>query len=216
MVIANDETSFIDQGYTMRLLSKHLALIATLCLSGAATAAPLITNGGFDGSANGWTLLGGCATAGYTAAGNGTGAVDMNSCGEANTDPSVGQTVTGLNIGQTYNLSWDQRLSDSHSGGGHGKTFAVFLGQDAGNLLSIKEYLDATWKTYTATFVASATSQLITFAAELDQRTAGVTLRTDVSYAVDNVSLTSVPEPASLALVCLGLAGMFARRRTQA
>jgi hypothetical protein len=201
----------------MRLLSKQLALVAAVCFSGAASAAPtLITNGGFDGNADGWTLSGGCAAAGYNSAGNGTGAVTMNACGEANTDPSVGQIVSGLNVGQTYKLSWDERLEENYSGSGSGKSFGVFLGQDGGSALVTNEYLNTTWATMTTMFVATATSQLITFASELDQRTNGVALRTDVSYAVDNVSLTAVPEPASLALVGLGLAGLFAGRRKRA
>jgi hypothetical protein len=200
----------------MRLLSKQLVIAATLCFAGAASAAPTFTNGGFNGSAAGWTLSGGCAAAAYTSAGNGTGAVDLNSCGEADADPSVAQTLTGLNIGQTYKLSWDQRLSQNYSGAGAGQTFGVFLGPDGGTALFTNEYLNSTWKTMSTTFVATAASQLITFAAELDQRTNGVTLRTDVSYVIDNVTLADVPEPASLALVGLGLAGIFARRRKQA
>jgi hypothetical protein len=72
-----------------------------------------------------------------------------------------------LNIGQRYLLSWDQRLLDSYSGSGFGKSFDVFLGPDGGTALLTNEYLNTTWKTMTATFVASASSQLFTFAAEL-------------------------------------------------
>lgn len=203
----------------MRALSKQLVLIAALSVAGAAGATPVVVNGGFDTDLDGWALGGGCNVPAFRADGNGSGAANLNSCGENTADPSVAQTIGGLVVGHTYALRWDQKLDVNFNGGGYGKTFGVFLGTDGGTPLFTNEYLVKTWKSMSTTFVATSTSQLITFAAELDQRTAGVTVRTDVSYALDNVALSdlsAVPEPASVMLVGLGLAGLIAGRRKRA
>ena len=206
----------------MHAFIKQLVLITTLSVAGAAGATPVVVNGGFDTSLNGWILGGGCTNPAFRGDGNGTGAVNLNSCGESWADPSVAQTIGGLVVGHSYALTWDQKLDDNWGGsGGHGASFGVFLGADGGTPLFTNEYLVKTWKSMSTTFVATSTSQLITFAAELDPRTAGVANVNDVSYALDNVALSdlsaaAVPEPASVTLIGLGLAGLLAARRKRA
>lgn len=104
-------------------------------------------------------------------------------------------------------------------GTGSGKSFGVFLASNSGGTaLFLNEYLGTGWLKASTSFVATANSQVVTFAAELDQRTATVPFRTDVDYYLDNVAITeqavnNVPEPASLALLLAGAGGMLLRRR---
>ncbi len=181
--------------------------------------ANLITNGSFDSSAAGWTLLSNCGDSRWVSgsAGSTGGVVRLNECGQSYSDPTAYQTVTGLQVGATYLLQWDLQR-DHGGGGGNGTTFGVYLNSQPGNPIYIGEYLDGLWHTVTASFVAAASSATLYFATELDGRTPGVSYTSDVDYYIDNISLVrsgaAVPAPSTLPLVGMALAGLaFSRRR---
>jgi hypothetical protein len=195
---------------------RSLLVVATALLMGAAPLlAQSITNGTLDTNANGWTLQGGCVPSAWDGTiGNPPGSILMNSCGEADSDPTAAQTINGLVVGATYTINVDVRLHVPASGTGTGKSFGIFLNTQPGNPLVFAEFLDSNWHTVTATFTAASTSATVIFAAELDARTpGGPGSTTDVSYYIDNIALiapatASVPVPtiseqALLALLLL-------------
>lgn len=204
----------------LKKISAALGVVGLLAFFGPAHASTnLISNGTFTSNAAGWTLSGGCSTAQFiSTGGNPNGNIRLDDCGYSSSDSTAAQTVIGLVVGATYTLTWDEKLINNSSGGGFGKSFGVFLGPDGGNALVTNEFLDAIWHTQTQTFVATNATQQITFAAELDTRTTGVTHVTDVSYMLDNVSLTqtvtsTVPEPGPIALLLIGMFGLAINKR---
>lgn len=190
---------------TTRLIACAVALI------GAQTAAQanLITNGSFTSSLSGWTPSGqACSTQvdWQNVGGANAGVARLNACGEPTTDPTITQLVSGLTIGASYLLSWDNSVHVASSGD-NAAEFAALIN---GTVLLGTNNTSNGWLSYSATFVASATSQSIAFSAER--------LNTDTSYYVDNISLVAVtvntvPEPGSLVLAGLAFAALACRPR---
>lgn len=202
-------------------------LLMALCIAGSARA-NLITNGTFDSNANGWTAV--TSGGGFQAAtGNPVGSFLLNAFGAATSDPYLEQTVNGLNPGQTYTLSWELL---HHSNTQTAPSFGAFLdptgaasGPNGLALLLLGysgPYTSKPWVSHQVSFVATAISHTIRFAAELDTRTSGITTNTDVSYFIDNITLTGVPlagnpvpEPGTVLLLGAGLSAvLWMRRRT--
>jgi hypothetical protein len=189
------------------------AIAVALMLCSAPLHAQSFTNGTLDANATGWTLGGGCGDEVWDGAnGNPPGSIRLNACGEANSDPTATQTVSGLVVGATYTIKVDVRLHVAASGGGTGKSFGIFLNAQPGTPLLLTEFLDSSWHTVTTTFTATSTSATIIFAGELDARTpGGPGATTDVSYFIDNMTLSAptatvpVPTLSEQALLVLGV-----------
>jgi hypothetical protein len=196
---------------TLPLMRSLIALV--ILFSAFQSQANLITNGNFDspvptvGSGGGWTASGNDAAGGYQTV-SGDSFFIMNAAGENATDPSISQTLTGLTIGQQYDVSGD--FTDYY-GCSYCDPAALSFGiaLSPGGLLLEASHpgFFPDWFTFATSFVASALSHDIIFTSERSG--------TDYAYAIDNIIVTAaVPEPSIIALFGLGLVGIgFARRR---
>ena len=181
-------------------------ILSAICLSNYVNA-NLIVNGDFSAGGSDWSFSSACVGQNYMVS-YGGGGILLNQCGEDDVDPSISQTVSGLSVGVGYELFWDRKYHSSIQN----NSFGVFLDNtvlEIFNHISTSGYL-----TESVMFIANNNIHTIKFAAELDQRTAGVSSRTDTSYYIDNISLAAseVPEPSTLAIFGLGLMGFASRR----
>lgn len=207
-----------------------LTLILALIVSCAAFAAParanLIVNGAFDTDAGSWTS-GGIGAGGYTSFfGNPAGSFLLNNNGSVDSDPFIEQTVSGLSIGASYTIGFEtaRHVNFAGSSANTNASFGVFVD---GAAILLKHELGVSFVSDAIGFTATSASHTIRFAAELSAGTLaggipGVVALvgggiSDVSYYLDNVSLTAdavgIPAPTSGLLLLAGLAGLYTLRR---
>ena len=212
-------------------LSLTLTLLGLTLLGTGTARANLIVNGGFDTNANGWTVFPSSFDNLWRATGGNPGGNQrLNASGLPTLDPYIQQTISGLSIGSTYLVSWDLIQDFTFT---TIPSFGVFLDPtDAGSspngdVLFLFTFAGTPgWVNQQTSFVATATSHTLRFAAELDTRTPGVSAQTDSSYYIDNVAMVmqgggsggggDVPEPSTWLLLSGGtgiLASLQQRRR---
>jgi hypothetical protein len=124
---------------------------------------------------------------------------------------TISQTITGLVAGQKYSLTFYQ--AGAQQNGFVGATYdqwQVTLGgstQDS-TLMNVPNEGLVGWMEQTMIFTASATSETLAFLA------VGGPTGDPPMALLDGVSLVKVPEPASIAILSFGIAGLaFSRRR---
>jgi hypothetical protein len=179
------------------------AILAAACAATGAHAAPnLVANGGFEtGDLTGWVQTGDPTLAGATcASGFGAGGSSCAAFFSTFGDTSgILQTLTGLTVGQTYDVSFAFESSSAATTGIN----ASFGGQ---TLLDLTAAPAATpgYTDYSFDVVATSSTETLSFG-----------LKDDFDFVeLDDVNVSAVPEPGSLALICTGLVAIaFVSRR---
>src|SRR6476661_1999443 len=135
------------------------------------------TNGDFTSNANGWTPAVIDGSGGWRSTnGNPGGMFILNDSGQAGSDPSLSQTVSGLTVGANYIIRGDYRAYYTNNVGT--TAFAIDInGTQATTLTSPGQ----TWTAFSYSFTATAASQTIRFRGEING--------SDVDIAIDNLSL---------------------------
>ncbi|TRW18429.1 PEPxxWA-CTERM sorting domain-containing protein [Glacieibacterium frigidum] len=132
--------------------------------------------------------------------------------GDSDYDGSISQLITGLNVGSQYRLtfSWAASQLINRTGPTTEQLVGSFGGSTfATDVVSVASEGFEGWFDEAFTFTATSTSQVLTFLS------VGTPNGLPPIAALDGVSLTAVPEPATWGLMIAGFAmvGIASRRR---
>ena len=207
-----------------------LGAIAALTVAMPSVAANLIANGGFESGFDNWSLTtAGGGSAPVVVAYGQAGQYPIGAHGEAITAPVNGGTsaayfssdtasphslsqIVNIAANTTYTLSFDYYVPQNGYNNPNDAQLSFLIGGNAaGSTLTAGSgsLSPLTWYTFSTTYTSGAGGDT-----PLSFQFTGLG-STAADFAIDNVSMTAVPEPATWALMIGGfaLAGMQLRRR---
>ncbi|SDJ65160.1 MULTISPECIES: choice-of-anchor C family PEP-CTERM protein [Bradyrhizobium] len=177
--------------------------------TGSAPGSFITLDGGDATSITGWTVGGGSNAVDYIGsywkASDGTRSLDLNGL----VPGSISQTFDVIS-GQTYRVSFD--LAGNPAGGPQFKTLDSTANLTLyspppfdvnGNSLS-----NMGWLNYSFLFTATSSSETLTFTSTTSGYSGNSSYPTAFGPALDNVSVTAVPEPSTWAMMILGFFGI--------
>jgi len=210
----------------MKITPKTITLTAGLAgflLGNTALAQNLIVNPGFNtGDLTGWTPLNagtGATVSVLPTGGNPTDYAWLNNTVEAYNLALSQVTANGSVVGAGITVNYSFDLLGGNQAAGGVDFIHIFDENASGAVISqgpglLGPYFPSTsgWTTYTGSFTTVAGSDHLYI--EFDATTGANVGSTD-QMGIDNVSLsiTPVPEPATLSLATLGILGLWAVRR---
>jgi hypothetical protein len=130
--------------------------------------------------------------------------------GDVNYATSIFQTITGLKVGDSYVLTFQQAAAQQlYLSGATTEQWQVTLGTktDTSTLMHNASQSVVGWNSQSMFFIATSTSEVLTFMA------LGTPTNEPPVVLLADVALTEIPEPTDAAMLAAGVLGLIMMRR---